>query len=82
MKLFKRNKRKKETIEEISERIIKLTNGGDYGIFPPPLNAQVALNELCRYILGEDFYIVNPLNNEQANIEIVIAIENKLKNLL
>lgn len=46
-----------------------------YGICPPPLNAQVALNELCEFFLGEDWYTTLSLHQEQVNTEIVYAIE-------
>lgn len=36
------------------EHILSLCEPGDYGIFAPPMKAQVALNELCRYLLGDD----------------------------
>ena len=74
----KHYKNKKETNKEIAERILKLAEPGDYGIFPPPMKAQVAVNELCRFFLGEDYWtIVN--NNEQVNTEIVYEIESKYK---
>lgn len=76
MSIFK----KKETNTEIADRIVKLTDGKDYGIFPPPMNAQVAVDELCRYLLGDDWYSVNPLCSEQINTEIVYEIECKYKN--
>ena len=75
----KHYKNRKETDEDIANRILNLAEPGDYGIFPPPMNAQVAVNELCRFFLGEDYWtIVN--NNEQANTEIVFEIECKYKN--
>lgn len=77
-KHFKTKRNKKETNEEIAERILKLAKPGDYGIFPPPMEAQVAVNELCRFFLGEDYWtIVN--TNEQANTEIVYEIECNYK---
>lgn len=76
MKLFKR----KETPQETLDRIIKLTDGKDYGILPPPIKAQTAVYELCRFILGDDWYSVNPLGAEQINTEIVYTIERKLIN--
>ena len=75
MELFRR----KETNKEIAERLIKLTDGKDYGIFSPPMKAQVAVDEVCRYFLGEDWYSVNPLCAEQINTEIVYEIECKFK---
>lgn len=71
--------RKKETNKEIGERLFNLTNKQDYGIFPPPMDAQTAVDELCRYFLGEDWYSVNPLGAEQINTEIVYEIECKFK---
>lgn len=71
--------RKKETNQEIGERLFKLTDQKDYGIFAPPMEAQVAVDELCRYFLGEDWYSVNPLSAEQINTEIVYEIECKFK---
>ena len=75
MKLFK----KKETDEEISKRLLNLTDQKDYGIFAPPMKAQVALNELCRYFLGDDWYTVNPVSQDQINTEIVYEIECKMR---
>lgn len=46
-------------------------------MFPPPLNAQLALQFLKDYLLGEDWYVVNPLGQEQINSEIVAEILNK-----
>ncbi len=40
-------------------------------MFPPCLDAQLAIDFLCNYLLGEDYYIVNPLCTAQANCEIV-----------
>ena len=72
-------KNKKENDKDIAKRILNLAEPGDYGIFPPPMKAQVAVNELCRFFLGEDYWTtVN--SNEQANTEIVFEIECKYKN--
>lgn len=68
---------KRETEQEISMRIIKLAKSGDYGICPPPMDAQIALNELCRFFLGENWNIPSSMNQEQANTEIVATIETK-----
>ena len=43
-------------------------------MFPPPLEAQKAIDFLEQYLLGEDWYIVNPLTTAQANVEIVHEI--------
>lgn len=77
MGLFKRKQR--ETNRQIGERLYDLTDKGNYGIFPPPMKAQVALNELGRYLLGDDWYTVNPICTEQINTEIVYEIECRYK---
>lgn len=59
--------------------ILSLTNGKDYGMCNPPMEAQVALNELCRYFLGEDYYDVLPESQKQVNTDIVFQIEEKYK---
>jgi hypothetical protein len=74
--------KRKETNQEIIDRVLSLAEDVDCGLMPPPMDAQVALNELRRYILGEDWYVVNPISGKQCNTEIVAAIELKLKNLL
>lgn len=43
-------------------------------MFPPPLDAQEAITFLEYYLLGENWYIVNPLTNAQANVESVHQI--------
>ena len=40
-------------------------------MFPPCLEPQEALLFLEKYLLGEDYYIVNPMPNIQANCEVV-----------
>lgn len=58
------------------ERIKNLCKPGDYGIFNPPMDAQVALDELCHYLLGPDWYDSSGCTNrEQINTEIVCQIE-------
>lgn len=70
---------RKETKRETARRLLKLTDGKDYGIFSPPMDAQVAVHELCRHFLGEDWYSPNPISQEQINTEIVYEIERKFK---
>lgn len=71
--------KRKETTSEIRNRVLKLANTQDCGILPPPMDAQKALDELCRYILGDDWYIVSPIHTAQVNTEIVYEIECKLR---
>lgn len=61
------------------EHVLSLTDGKDYGLCSPPMKAQVAVNELCRYFLGEDWYAVMPENAEQVNTKIVYEIERRYK---
>lgn len=68
---------RKETEKETLKRILELTDGGDYGIFAPPMDPQVALNELAKHLLGDDWYAVNPISQKQINTEIVYEIERK-----
>lgn len=77
IKLFK--KKRFETDEEIKKRILSLCKDGDYGLCAPPMDAQVALNELCRFFLGEDWYTIMPVHQTQVNTEIVYEIETKYK---
>ena len=68
----------KETDKERYERLYKLTDMKDYGLCLPAMKAQVALSELCRYFLGDDWYTVCG-SREQINTEIVFEIEKKYK---
>lgn len=43
-------------------------------IFPIATNAQDAINILCQGLLGEDWYIVDPIGNSQINTLIVDEI--------
>ncbi len=61
------------------KHILSLTNGKDYGLCAPPMKAQTAVDELCRYFLGEDYYVVMPEDTEQCNTQIVYDIERFYK---
>lgn len=61
------------------EHLLSLTDGEDYGMFNPPMEAQVALDELRRYFLGDDWYVVDPVSTKQVNTQIVYEIESKYK---
>jgi len=61
------------------EHILSLTDGKDYGLISPPMDAQVAVYELCRYFLGEEWYTSNPGSQRQCNTDIVYAIESNYK---
>lgn len=44
---------------------------------PPPLDAQLAVNFLKDYLLGEDWFSTMPMSTKQVNTEIVDAILDK-----
>lgn len=62
------------------DHILSLCEKGDFGIFAPPMKAQTAVNELCRYFLGDDWYSSSGATHpEQINTEIVAEIESRYK---
>ena len=64
------------------ERVLALAKDVNCGILSPPMDAQVALNELCRYFLGEGWYVTSPISQEQINTEIVYEIECRYRRRL
>ncbi len=69
-----------EKDRKLREHIISLCEPIDCGILSPPMKAQVAVDELCRYFLGENWYNTSGLTNtEQINTNIVYEIESKYK---
>lgn len=49
-------------------------------ILSPPMKAQVAVHELCRYFLGDNWYDdFNTIHPEQVNATIVCEIERRYK---
>ena len=46
----------------------------DDNIFPPGISEKTALDILQVWLLGEDWYVVDPLNGQQVNNEIVYQI--------
>ena len=69
MKKYKYNK----SFEDLKENICDTS----YGLCPAPMDAQLALNILTDYLLGEDWYIVGSMNVEQANACVVEQILDK-----
>jgi len=72
---FKEKPAKITRSEIIYDHIFSLTSGEDCGLCSPPMKAQVALDELRRYFLGDSWYVSMPENTEQVNTEIVFDIE-------
>lgn len=70
----------RETSQETMKRILKLTNIKNDPDVIPYMKAQTAVNELCRFFLGEDWYVVVPLSTEQVNVNIVYEIERMFPN--
>lgn len=70
----------RETPQETEKRLLKLTNIKNDPDVAPYIEPQVALNELCRFFLSEDWYVTDPLSTKQVNYWIVYDIERKFKN--
>lgn len=49
-------------------------------ICPKPTDAQTALNEITDHLLGKNWYVTLPLNQEQVNTIIVSEIKERYKN--
>lgn len=62
---------------ENKKKFIEILKDDSYGIFLAPTNAQLAVNILCEYLLGEGWYSGDPVSNEQVNTEIVDCILDK-----
>ena len=56
-------------------------NNPNVNMYPKPTEAQEGLNILQNAILGDDWYIVDPLPNKQANTEIVGSILREFEDL-
>lgn len=52
-------------------------NKDSSNIFAPPMSAQLGIHFLAEYLLGPDWYSVNPVSQEQINTEIIEAILSK-----
>ena len=69
--------RKHETDDEIKFRLLNLCEEGDYGICPPPMKAEVAINELRDFFLGKDWYCSFASERKPSISEIVYQIKRK-----
>lgn len=62
------------------EHIKNICEPVDCGILNPPMKAQTAVDELCRYFLGDDWYDDSGATHpEQVNTAIVCEIERRYK---
>ena len=72
---FKRRKIDTDYIWNICD-----SEGWEGCILSPPMKAQVAVDELCRYFLGDDWYDdTSAKHPEQINTNIVVEIERNYK---
>ena len=46
----------------------------DYGLCPPPIEAQKGLNILINHLLGDDWHVVLSMPTEQVNTEAIYQI--------
>lgn len=63
-----------------ANHIISICETDNHGYSIPFIKAQVAVHELCRYFLGDDWYDDSGATHvEQVNTNIVAAIERNYK---
>lgn len=48
-----------------------------YGLYPAPMEAQEALDILTSYLLGDDWYVVDPMGVKQCNACVIEQILDK-----
>jgi len=60
-------------VEQFRKEILD-SSEKDYGLCPPPLDAQKGLNILIKHFLGDGWYTVMPISTEQVNTEAVYSI--------
>lgn len=61
-------------MKTFSERLDELGREYNCQFFNPPMSDRESMHFLTRYLLGENWYSVNPLPQEQINTEIVHEI--------
>lgn len=59
---------------ENKKKLFEILENSNYGLMPAPMSADFAIGILCDYLLGDDFYITDPVSQEQANTLIVYNI--------
>ena len=52
----------------------------DYGICPPPIEAQTGLDILINHFLGDDWCVSFPIGAKQVNTEAVLEILERFPN--
>ena len=70
----------KESEKDIQDRINSLSdNTEDKSMNMNSISDQKTLNEICDHLLGDNWYIADPISASQVNSQIVYEIENKYK---
>ena len=70
----------KESEKDIQDRINSLSdNTEDKSMNMNSISDQKTLNEICDHLLGDNWYIADPISASQANSQIVYEIEKKYK---
>ena len=64
-------------MSECKKKLFERLSDDTFGMCPAPMSADLALQILTEYLLGEEFYIVVPVPQEQANTIIVETILRK-----
>lgn len=59
------------------ESFFNILSDDTYGICPSPTSPLLALEVLCDYLLGEDWYVSIPMSQDQINTCIVDDILKK-----
>ena len=62
---------------EAFKKTILENNDKDYGLCPPPINAQDGLNILIDHFLGEDWHVTMSMCQQQVNTEAIYEILKK-----
>ena len=44
------------------DKFFEILKNEKYGLYPASTNAQLALNTISEYVLGEDYYVVDTMN--------------------
>lgn len=61
-------------LENFIDILVEHEKKEPFPLYPPPINAQFALDCLTEALLGPDYYVALPMCNNQANTEILDAI--------
>lgn len=62
------------------KHILEICEDVDCAMLAPSMKSQTAVDELCRYFLGDDWYDTSGATNcEQINTRIVCEIEKRYK---